>query len=53
MNNKNITLGFSWHESMSYETFLLKNRNLKKDNRSWEIFNLIEERYIESKNEDK
>lgn len=51
MNNKNITLGFCWNENMSYEDFLLKNKNLRKDSISWEIFNLIEERYTLEKYE--
>lgn len=46
-------LGFDWNENMSYEEFLDKNKNLTKSLKSWEIFQLIEERYITEKYEDK
>ena len=52
MINNNITLGFNWNEFMSYEEFVEKNKNLDKL-KSWEIYKLIEERYIMKKYEDK
>ena len=51
--NKNFTLGFEWNENMSYDDFLTRNESLKRDSRSWEIFNLIEERYIQMRYENK
>lgn len=51
--SKSFTLGFEWNEDMSYEDFIAANKTLYKNGRSWEIYNLIEQRYIQDKYEGK
>ena len=52
MEFKKISLGFDWNPDMSYKDFCSANPKLSKE-RSWEVFNLIDKRYIEKRYENK
>ena len=41
---KDIGLGYNWNPSMDYDAFAKANLDLSED-KSWEIYNIIDRRY--------
>lgn len=50
MNMNKITMGFIWSPDMSFKEFVDKNKSCDYE-KAYDIFNKIEERYLQEKHE--
>lgn len=44
---RKVSLGYNWFPDMSYDQFVKKNKFHVSLEKSWEIWNMIEKRYID------
>lgn len=42
-----ITLGFNWNSNMEFSEFRKLNLSIVSEESAWDLFNIIEQRYID------